>query len=65
MALEFASWLSPEFKLYIIQDYKRVKSDEKSELSLTWNLHREISKINFKIHTDSIKTYLLNDLTDD
>ncbi|WP_436629298.1 KilA-N domain-containing protein [Fusobacterium gastrosuis] len=63
-ALEFASWLSPEFKLYIIQDYKRLKSDETSKLSLTWNLHREISKINYKIHTDAIKTYLLNDLTD-
>lgn len=64
IALEFASWLSPEFKLYIIQDYKRLKSDETSKLSLTWNLHREISKINYKIHTDAIKTYLLNDLTD-
>lgn len=50
IALEFASWLSPEFKLYIIQDYKRLKSDETSKLSLTWNLHREISKINYKIH---------------
>ncbi|MCI7222916.1 KilA-N domain-containing protein [Fusobacterium sp.] len=64
IALEFASLLSPEFKLYIIQDYKRLKSDETSKLSLTWNLHREISKINYKIHTDAIKTYLLNDLTD-
>ncbi|RRC92411.1 KilA-N domain-containing protein [Erysipelotrichaceae bacterium OH741_COT-311] len=64
IALEFASWLSPEFKLYIIQDYKRLKSDETSRLSLTWNLHREISKINYKIHTDAIQTYLLNDLTD-
>ncbi|MDD7392754.1 MAG: KilA-N domain-containing protein [Fusobacterium gastrosuis] len=64
IALEFASWLSPEFKLYIIQDYKRLKSDETSKLSLTWNLHREISKINYKIHTDAIKTYLLNDLTE-
>ncbi|MDD7510891.1 MAG: KilA-N domain-containing protein [Peptostreptococcaceae bacterium] len=64
IALEFASWLSPEFKLYIIQDYKRLKSDETSKLSLTWNLHREISKINYKIHTDAIQIYLLNDLTD-
>ncbi|MBE2989997.1 KilA-N domain-containing protein [Sneathia sp. DSM 16630] len=52
IAMEFASWLSPEFKLYIIQDYKRLKEDENSKLSLTWNLHREISKINYKIHTD-------------
>ena len=65
IAMEFASWLSPEFKLYIIQDYKRLKEDENSKLSLTWNLHREISKINYKIHTDAIKEYLLKDLTND
>ena len=63
IAMEFASWLSPEFKLYIIQDYKRLKSDENSKLSLGWNLNREISKINYKIHTDAIKEYLLKDLT--
>ncbi len=65
IAMEFASWLSPEFKLYIIQDYKRLKEDENLKLSLTWNLHREISKINYKIHTDAIKEYLLKDLTND
>lgn len=65
IAMEFASWLSPEFKLYIIQDYKRLKEDENSKLSLSWNLHREISKINYKIHTDAIKEYLLKDLTND
>ena len=64
IAMEFASWISSEFKLYIIQDYKRLKSDENSRLSLNWNLNREISKINYKIHTDAIKTYLLNDLTE-
>lgn len=64
IAMEFASWISAEFKLYIIQDYKRFKSDENSRLSLNWNLNREISKINYKIHTDAIKTYLLNDLTE-
>jgi len=63
--MEFASWLSPEFKLYIIQDYKRLKEDENSRLSLTWNLHREISKINYKIHTDAIKEYVLKDLTNE
>lgn len=46
IAMEFASWISPEFKLYIIQDYKRLKSDEDSRLSLGLNLNREISKIN-------------------
>lgn len=64
IAMEFASWISAEFKLYIIQDYKRLKLDENSKLSLNWNLHREISKINYKIHTDVIKEYLLEDLTD-
>jgi hypothetical protein len=64
IAMEFASWISAEFKLYIIQDYKRLKSDENSRLSLNWNLNREISKINYKIHTDAIKIYLLNDLTE-
>ena len=65
IAFEFASWISAEFKMYVIQDYKRLKSDEKSKLSLNWNLNREISKLNYKIHTDAIKEYLLNDLTDE
>lgn len=65
IAMEFASWVSPEFKLYIIQDYKRLKSDENSRLSLGWNLNREISKINYKIHTDAIKEYLLRDPTNE
>ncbi|HEO0401329.1 TPA: KilA-N domain-containing protein [Streptococcus agalactiae] len=65
IAMEFASWISAEFKLYLIQDYKRLKSDENSKLSLGWNLNREISKINYKIHTDSIKEYLLKDLTNE
>ena len=65
IAMEFASWISPEFKLYIIQDYKRLKLDENSRLSIGWNLNREISKINYRVHTDAIKEYLLNDLTKD
>ena len=65
IAMEFASWISAEFKLYIIQDYKRLKGDENSKLSLGWNLNREISKINYKIHTDAIKEYLLKDLSDE
>ena len=63
IAMEFASWISAEFKLYLIQDYKRLKGDENSKLSLGWNLNREISKINYKIHTDAIKEYLLKDFT--
>lgn len=63
IAFKFASWISAEFELYIIKDYQRLKSDENSRLSLNWNLNREISKINYKIHTDAIKEYLLKDLT--
>jgi hypothetical protein len=59
IALEFASWLSPELKLYIIKDYKRLKTDENSRLSLNWNLNRELSKLNYKIHTDAIKDNLI------
>ena len=59
IAFEFASWISAEFKLYIIKDYKRLKIDESSRLSLCWNLNREISKLNYKIHTDAIKENLL------
>ncbi|MDO6829795.1 KilA-N domain-containing protein [Mesomycoplasma ovipneumoniae] len=63
IAFKFASWISAEFELYIIKDYQRLKNDENSRLSLGWNLNREISKINYKIHTDAIKKYLLSDLT--
>jgi len=59
IAFEFASWISPEFKLYIIKDYQRLKFDENSKLSLGWNLNREMSKLNYKIHTDAIKEYLI------
>ena len=59
VALEFASWLSPELKLYIIKDYKRLKTDENSRLSLNWNLNRELSKLNYKIHTEAIKDNLI------
>ena len=65
IAFKFASWISAEFELYIIKDYQRLKSDENSKLSLGWNLNREISKINYKIHTDAIKEYLLKDLTNE
>ncbi len=65
IAFKFASWISAEFELYIIKDYQRLKDDENSRLSLDWNLNREISKINYKIHTDAIKEYLLNDLTNE
>lgn len=59
IAFEFASWISAEFKLYIIKDYHRLKTDENSKLSLNWNLNRELSKINYRIHTDAIKNNLI------
>lgn len=59
IAFEFASWISPEFKLYIIKDYKRLKTEENSRLSLNWNLNREIAKLNYRVHTDAIKQNLL------
>ena len=59
IALEFASWISAEFKLYIMKDYQRLRQDENSRLSLGWNLHREISKLNYRVHTDAIKEYLI------
>ena len=58
IAFEFASWISPEFKLYVIKDYQRLKNDENSRLSLEWNEKRLFSKINYKIHTDAIKEHL-------
>ena len=59
IAMEFASWISPEFKLYIIKDYQRLKKDEGHRQQLEWNAKRELSKANYRIHTDAIKAYLL------
>ena len=59
IAFEFGSWLSPEFKLYLIKEFQRLKDNENSRLSLSWNLHRTLSKINYRIHTDAIKAELI------
>lgn len=59
IAMEFASWISPEFKLYIIKDYQRLKTDEGHRLTLEWNAKRELTKVNYRIHTDAIKEHLL------
>lgn len=59
IAMSFAIWISPEFQLYIMKDYRRLKTDENSRLSLSWNLNREISKLNYRIHTDAIKNNLI------
>ena len=63
IAMEFASWISPEFKLYIVKDYKRLKANEHNQQSLEWNLYREIAKLNYKLHTEAIKDAITQDLT--
>ena len=59
IAFEFASWISSEFKLYLIVEFQRLKEDENRRLSLAWNLNRTLSKLNYRIHTDAIKTHLI------
>ena len=59
IAFEFASWLSPEFKLYVIKDYQRLKQEEAERLKIGWDTKRELSKINYRIHTDAIKEFLI------
>lgn len=59
IAFEFASWLSPEFKLYIIKDYQRLKGDESHRLALEWNVKRILASANYRIHTDAIKENLI------
>jgi hypothetical protein len=59
IAFEFGSWLSPEFKLYLIKEFQRLKDEENDRLKLDWNLQRTLSKINYRIHTDAIKEQLI------
>ena len=59
IAFEFASWVSVEFKLYLIKEFQRLKEDENRRLSLTWNLNRTLSKLNYRIHTDAIREHLI------
>lgn len=61
IAFEFASWISVEFKLYLIKEFQRLKDDENRRLSLAWNLNRTLSKLNYRIHTDAIKLHLIPD----
>ena len=57
IAFEFATWVSPQFKLYLIQEFERMKSEEQKQLG--WTAKRELSKINYRIHTDAIKQNLI------
>ena len=59
IAFEFASWVSVEFKLYLIKEFQRLKDDENRRLSLAWNLNRTLSKLNYRIHTDAVKAHLI------
>ena len=59
VAFEFASWVSVEFKLYLIKEFQRLKGDENRRLSLAWNLNRTLAKINYRLHTDAIQTHLI------
>lgn len=57
LAFEFASWVSPQFKLYLIREYQRLKDEEQKQLG--WSAKRELSKINYRIHTDAIKRNII------
>ena len=57
IAFEFAMWISPEFKIYIVKEFQRLKSDEQKQLG--WSAKRELAKINYRIHTDAIKNNLI------
>jgi hypothetical protein len=59
IAFEFASWISVEFRLYLIKEFQRLKADESRRLSLAWNLNRTLTKLNYRIHTDAIKVHLI------
>jgi len=59
IAFEFASWISPEFKLFLIKEFQRLKKDEEQRLALGWDLKRALTKINYRIHTDAIQTHLI------
>jgi hypothetical protein len=59
IALEFASWISIEFKLYVIKEFQRLKDEESNHLKLEWNLQRTLAKVNYHIHTDAIKENLI------
>lgn len=59
IAFEFGMWISPQFKIYLIKEFQRLKEEENNRLKLEWNLQRTLSKINYRIHTDAIKETLI------
>ena len=64
IAFEFASWLSPEFKLYLIQEFQRLKKNEAYQNKIEWNANRLLTKANYLIHTDAFKNYIVPTLTE-
>ncbi len=59
IAFEFATWISAEFKLYLVKEFQRLKADENEKLALGWDIRRQLTKINYRIHTASIKENLI------
>lgn len=59
IAFEFGMWISPEFKVYLIKEFQRLKDEENDRLKLNWNLNRTLAKINYRIHTDAIKENII------
>jgi hypothetical protein len=59
IAFEFGSWLSPEFKIYLIREFQRLKENENNRLKLDWSASRTLAKVNYRIHTDAIKENLI------
>src|SRR5690554_3028661 len=59
IAFEFGMWISPQFKIYLIKEFQRLKSEENDRLKLEWNLQRTLAKVNYHIHTDAIKENLI------
>ena len=64
IAFEFASWLSPEFKLYLIKEFERLKKNEAYQHKLEWHANRVLSKVNYVVHTDAVKNYIVPTLTE-
>ena len=64
IAFEFASWISAEFKLYLVQEFERLKQNESYQNKINWSVRRELAKINYKIHTQSIKENIIPTLTE-
>ncbi len=59
IAFEFGMWISPQFKIYLIKEFQRLKNEENDRLKLEWNLQRTLAKVNYQIHTDAIKENLI------